>query len=98
MVLNDAHRLLASAVLERAVEDWRILIQKKAWEYEPSKNRSDPIPNKYCNFDELRAFFKSAWCEALCEMVSENVCKETILNLLEAELKEAQEKELTEAI
>lgn len=85
----EALGLIASAVLTKAIEDWRMLTKKKAWNYPPSSKRSAQLPNAECNFDELRVFFKSGWCEHLCSMISDNVCKETILKILEQELKEA---------
>lgn len=94
MELVECASLLASAILERAVEDWRELIRKRAWlDRDAPYLASDPIPNSYCNFDELRAFFKGDWCEALCELVSDNVCSNTILKILEKELAEAKAKE-----
>lgn len=89
----EASALLAADIVSRAVEDWRLLIKKKAWNYTPSRKATDSIPNKHCNFKELRIFFKSDWCDALCSLISENICKETILKILEQELKEAMEKE-----
>ena len=89
----EASALLASEIVSKAVEDWRLLIKKKAWNYAPSQKKSCPIPNKECNFNELRLFFKSDWCDALCSLICEDICKETILKILEQELKEAMEKE-----
>ena len=93
MELLECCGLLASEILSKAVDDWRLLIKRKAWLFVPSFNTTDPIPNKECNFTELRNFFKSDWCDALCYLVSDNVCKETILKILEKELEDAMAEE-----
>lgn len=84
---------LALEIVHRAVLDWRLLIQAKAWKYEklPAVANDGRVPHKYCNFKELRRFFKSDWCELILE--GAEVTKETILKKLEAELAEAMEKD-----
>ena len=81
--INNPTGMLAAEIVAKAVEDWRMLIQQKAW------LPSVPI-SQQCNFDEIRNFLRSQWCELLllpCEMDQQK-----ILEILEAELQEAQQK------
>ena len=85
---DDFWTCLAAEIVIRAVEDWRDLVKQKKW------NVSDR--ERYCNFEELRKFFKSEWCEFL--MQDFEIEPERLIELLEAELKKAQlqaEKEAT---
>lgn len=84
---------LGVEIVHRAVLDWRLLIQSKAWKREKllPEDNSGKLPTVYCNFKELRRFFKSDWCELI--LTGAGVTKETILNKLEKELAEAIEKD-----
>lgn len=66
------YRELAISIVIQAVEDWRLFI------YDPYAQS-----NRY-NFEELRKFFKSQWCEFLLECTSASPIK--ILEILEGEL------------
>lgn len=79
-------------IVNRAVQDWRLLIRAKAWKCErfhPARGGKEPIPSYRCNFTELRQFFKSQWCEMCLQMNHSSVNPVTILEKLEAELAEA---------
>lgn len=76
---DEAYKLLAAEIVAKAVEDWRSLIAARAWANEYT------IVNK--NFNEIRAFFKSEYCELLLTHQSIKPCD--ILRLLEDELSEA---------
>lgn len=80
---SDPHMHLAAEIVAGAVTDWRELVKRKAWE--------DERPNRFCNFTELRLFFKSEWCEFLLQHFS--IEPEGILEMLEAELAEAMRKD-----
>lgn len=76
---DEGYKKLAVGIVVKAIEDWRVLIAARAWAdgYE--------LPNK--NFEELREFFKSEYCELLlCWSTIKGV---DILRLLEKELEEA---------
>lgn len=78
----EPHLHLAAGIVAAAVTDWRELVKRKAW---------DKKPQRYCNFTELRLFFKSEWCAFLLQHFS--IEPESILERLEAELAEAMRKE-----
>lgn len=78
-VVDDPNALLAAEIVIAAIEDWRYLTKKKQW---------DEIPSCYCNFEELRIFFKSDWCGFL--MQNFDIAPERILEILERELREAK--------
>lgn len=73
-------RRVAAAIVLKAVKDWRSLIRAHAWEEKYS------IYNK--NFEELRSFFKSDYCQAL--LSGAKIAPEDLLAILEKELAEAQ--------
>ena len=79
---NDPVGLLAATIVIQAVVDWRELVKRKAWR--------DKDPSRYCNFEELRKFFKSEWCAFL--LLKFEVDPERILEILEAELASAMRK------
>lgn len=74
--------MMAAEIVAGAIDDWRRLVKEKAW--------LDEIPSRYCNFDELRSFFKSEWCEFLMQNFS--MQPHELLQLLEKELQEAKRK------
>lgn len=78
---DEAIQLLAAAIIKGAVEDWRRLIKRRAWEKETSGIGK-------VTFDEIRNFFNSGWCGFL--MNGMTIKPETILIKLEEELKEAK--------
>lgn len=79
-VVSDPNKRLAAEIVIGAVSDWRKLIKKKAW--------LDKEPDKFCNFDELRNFFKGEWCAFLLQNFRiEPAC---ILEMLEEELRQAK--------
>ena len=67
------YRELACAVIEQAVTDWRSMIEKE---------KQDRVSLLY-NYNELRRFFKSSWCELL--MVHMPIPPADILKQLEEE-------------
>lgn len=81
----------ALEIVNRAVLDWRLLIDAKAWkcaDLKPVENNGK-VPNKYCNFAELRKFFKSEWCELILD-ANGTVPADRILAILERELADAK--------
>ena len=79
--VNDPIGLLAAEIVACAVDDWRMLIKKKAW-------LPSVIASSSCNFGELRSFFNSQWCELLLHKCE--IDPQRILQILEAELQEAK--------
>lgn len=52
----------ALGIVEQAVTDWKDMCKKL-----PKKKLcKEEIEKRKCMFDELRQFFKSKWCDALC--------------------------------
>ena len=84
---TDGYSALCTAVILRAIEDWRGLIEWKAWKdtygYEYGRN---------VQFEELRNFFRSEWCAAIIPPEA-HITPEEILRKLEQELQEAIEKD-----
>jgi len=76
------------------VLDWRKLVRARAWEVDWMNNKQDyyKIPNARCNFDELRTFFKSEWCDFLLSVNHVSTTSGAILKQLESELEEAKKK------
>lgn len=84
--VSDPYGLMAAEIVAGAIDDWRGLIKRKAWlDYEVEHNR---------NFDELRRFFNSDWCEYLMQNFAMKPTE--LLQLLEKELQEAKRKVGTE--
>ena len=79
---SEPHLRLAAEIVAGAIEDWRKLVKAKAWL---------DTPQRYCNFDELRRFFKGEWCAFLLQHFETE--PERILELLEAELENAMRKD-----
>lgn len=79
----DPHAQLAMCIVVRAVEDWRLLVKKKAWDI------VDPRTNT--TLGELRRFFKSDWCDFLMQQFP--TTPEQLLAILEAELQEALKRD-----
>lgn len=85
---EDPYHRLAAEIIIAAIEDWRQLIDNRAWE-----------TDKYCNtraymtFEALRRFFKSDWCDFLAQFF--NIEPARIMEQLEKELQEAKAKEQT---
>lgn len=84
-------------IVNRAVLDWRLLIRAKAWkstgDFHKRKKNVWLIPNYYCNFTELRQFFKSEWCAVCLQMNNSSTNAPLILEKLEAELASAMKKD-----
>jgi hypothetical protein len=78
--VNDPMQLLAAEIVVHAITDWRALVRSRAWE--------DDYPSRRCNFDELRIFFNSEWCEFLLQGFDMDPVR--ILDILEAELQAAK--------
>lgn len=78
-IVSDPYGMLAAEIVAAAIDDWRGLIKAKAWLNE--------YPSRVCNFNELRIFFKSEWCEFL--MQNFNFAPHDVLRRLEDELQEA---------
>lgn len=79
---DDPWKRFAAEIVIHAVDDWRTLVKRAAW--------LDTKEDKWCNFAELRNFFKSEWCAFL--MQDFEIEPTRILELLEAELQEAMQK------
>ena len=73
--LNPFQRL-ANEIIIQAVWDWRRLVDAHAWE----EVNEDPT----CNFEEIRHFFKSEYCELL--MLGSGLTPGDVLRQLEKEL------------
>ena len=86
---------LALEIVHYAVLDWRKMVAAKAWEKDFRRNTKHYhlIPNTWCNFDELRQFFKSEWCDQLLSTNRVATTGERILAMLEAELDDAIAKD-----
>ncbi len=69
-------------VIHRAMMDWHLLIDRRAWELETLARP---------NFTEIRQFFKSRWCASICRGC-EIMTPEHMLEILERELEAAKEK------
>lgn len=79
---NDPVALLCAEIIIHEIVDWRVLIKSREW--------LNKHPSPYCNFDELRLFFKSEWCDFLMQDFElEPAC---IFEILEAELEEAKRR------
>lgn len=78
---------ICCAILVRAAEDWRWLIKERAWRDRRFTYRAPTV-----SFDELRAFFKSDWCQTL---IPKNmpITNLDMLEHLEEELRKAIEKD-----
>ena len=74
---------LAAEIVMGAIRDWRLLINKKAW--------LDSYESPQCNFEEIRRFFCSQYCEFLMQNFS--MTPEGVLMLLEGELQQAMQKD-----
>lgn len=86
---------LGLEIVNRAVMDWRNLIRAKAWKRKELYHvtNADKIPHRYCNFAELRRFFRGDWCEMILVGAGVSTTKEKILDVLERELGEAMMKD-----
>lgn len=86
---------LALEIVHYAALDWRRLVKAKAWkkDYRKSTYHYWQIPSVRCNFDEIREFFQSDWCDLLLTANQVSTTGERILALLEAELQEAIEQD-----
>lgn len=78
--ISDPNKLMAAEIVIGAVNDWRRMIKNKAW--------LDKTPNKFCNFEEIRIFFRSDWCALLLNGF--NIQPARILEVLEEELRIAK--------
>lgn len=77
---NDPYGLLAVEIVIQAIADWRLLVNKRAWE-------NDAHCSHQCNFDAIRNFLKSDWCALLLTKTEWESAR--ILEILEAELQTA---------
>ena len=68
--------MLAAAIIEKAVEDWRLLVK--------TDRASASINGEKVSLRELRDFFNSPWCALLMHGMS--VTPEHVLDRLEQEL------------
>lgn len=82
---DDGYSLLAAEIVIHAIDDWRALIARRAWAGHMVY---------FNNFDELRRFFTSEWCDFL--MQNFDFEPDALLQLLEKELEEAKKKEQLE--
>ena len=79
--VSDPNALMAAEIIVGTINDWRLLIKSKAW-------LDTEHGSKYCNFDELRNFFRGDWCGFLMQKW-ESIDQTRLLQLLEEELQEA---------
>ncbi len=79
---NDPVGLLAAEIVIHAIADWRELVKARKWE--------NINPQAHCNFNELRLFFKSDWCEFILHKF--DMSPAAVLALLEAELADAMQQ------
>lgn len=80
--VSDPNKRLAAEIVIGAANDWRKLIKRKAW--------LNKTQDKYCNFEELRIFFKSDWCALLLNGF--HIDPARILDVLEEELRQAKQQ------
>lgn len=85
-VVSDPNKRLAVEIVIGAANDWRRLIKSRAW--------LDENPDKWCNFDELRKFFKGDWCAFLLQDFRIEPAR--ILEILEEELQQAMQQPVKE--
>lgn len=74
---------IAAEIVIGAIRDWRVLVNRKAW--------IDRTPSPQCNFDEIRRFFRSQYCDFIMQNFS--MTPEDVLMLLEGELQQATQKD-----
>lgn len=79
--VNDPYQLLAAGIVIHAIDDWRSLVKKRAWDRQRVYK---------CSFDELRNFFNSSWCELLMQRFE--ITPQHILAKLEKELAAAMKE------
>lgn len=70
---------LAKAIVEQAIEDWRLLIERGV--------KKDNNKRMVASFQELRRFFNSSHCEMLMQGMKIKPCD--VLRILEKEKEEA---------
>lgn len=80
-IVSDPTQRLAAEIVIHAIMDWREMVRRKVW---------NPV-ERYCNYDEIRVFFKSEWCAYI--MQNFDIAPEYILAMLEKELQEAMERD-----
>lgn len=73
---SDPYNALALGIVAKAIEDWRALDNVRY--------------GSHGNYGELRAFFKSEWCDFLLIGLGGSVTGEGILKMLEDERRAAQ--------
>lgn len=78
----SAERSLAATIVTKAIEDWRYLVETKAWRCAQAN------PNR--NFNEIRVFFNSDWCNIIFDSLCIGTTPEEALEMLEKELEEAK--------
>lgn len=83
---DPSHRLAAEIIIG-AISDWRLLIERRAWE----KGGISLHGAGYTTFAELRSFFRSEWCDFLMQFF--NIDPARILEQLEKDLQQAIEKD-----
>ena len=83
----DAAKELAAAIMLQAVSDWRTLTRAEARRSKRGLGLSKP--DRYCNFNELRIFFNSRWCDTLLSCSEYELTGPMILEKLERERAEA---------
>lgn len=88
----EHYKELAMEIVYYAVLDWRRLVKSKAWKKDHRQRTYNywQIPSVRCNFDEIRDFFRSGWCDTILTTAQVSTSSERILELLEAELEEAK--------
>lgn len=67
MDYDEMYMLLAHAIVEKAIEDYRGLLKMKSSEMPGAPN---------CNLNELEDFFRSNWFKTLCDLDGKKVLEE----------------------
>lgn len=85
---NAGYDMLAVAVVERAVEDWRYLCRVAEDKQDELKTYRLIYGRERDSFYSLMLFFKSKWCGTLCGEVD----SQKVINRMEYERKHAKYK------
>lgn len=63
---DEGLRLLAAAVVEQAIKDWRYLCKTASDVMSDTKHYFFRHTEGYATFGGLKRFFESEWCRILC--------------------------------
>lgn len=85
--IDDPYRRIAAEIIIGAISDWRLLIEKRAWD----KSYLRLHDGNLLTFEAIRRFFNGEWCEFLMQFFSVEPAR--VLEQLEKELQEAMADE-----